>query len=68
MTRIKQIVLAFLAARKTAHAVIGAQGFELLLSAGEQLMRVNLMTDVENQLIRRAVERPMQRNRQFNVA
>ena len=68
MTRIKQIVLALLAARKTAHAVIGAQGFELLLSAGEQLMRVNLMTDVENQLIRRAVERPVQRNRQFNVA
>ena len=44
--------------RQTIIDTVSRQGGHLASNLG----------DVENQLIRRAVERPVQRNRQFNVA
>ena len=61
MARIKQVMLALRVTRKTAHAMIGTQRFKLFLTSGEQLMRINLMADVKDKLVRRTVKRPVQR-------
>ena len=61
MARIKQVMLALRVTRKTAHAMIGTQRFKLFLTSGEQLMRINLMADVKDKLVRRTVKRPAAR-------
>lgn len=68
MARIKQVMLALCVTRKTAHAMIGTQRLKLFLTPGEQLMRINLMADVKDKLVRRTVERPVQRDCQLYVA
>jgi len=68
MARIKQVMLALRVTRKTAHAMIGTQRFKLFLTSGEQLMRINLMADVKDKLVRRTVKRPVQRDCQLYVA
>src|SRR5262245_57021439 len=60
------VVLAFGAAGETGQAGAHAQGADPVAPAGQDLVRIGLMTDVPDQAIMRRVERMMQRHSEFD--
>ena len=62
------IVLAFGAQQEAIEPVVLAHGFEAVAAAGEQLVDVALMADVEDELVLWRIEDPMQRDGQFHHA
>src|SRR5690606_37075284 len=66
MTNAEGVVLGLRAFRKTGQAVLLANGRHLFASAGEDLVRVALVTDVPDQAIVRRVVQVMQRDSQFD--
>ena len=68
VTHVENIMFAFGPLGKTADPVKLAQGRELLLATGQQLVRIGLMSDVPDNLIPRRGEHPMQCDRQFHYS
>ncbi len=52
---VEHVVFRFLAAKETAQPVVLANGGELLAAAREDLMRIGLMTYVDDQFVLRRV-------------
>ena len=68
MTGFQSIIFAFTELGKTAHALVLAQGMELLLPAGDQLMGIALMTNIPDQFVCRGIEDRVQGQGQLNHA
>ena len=68
MCRAKGIVVTFIALGETRQAARHAQRPNAVAAAGENFMRISLVTNVPDQAIVRRVEHPMQRDGQFNDA
>ncbi len=62
------IVFAFGALGETGKAAALAQRADAVAAAGEDLVRIGLMADIEDQLVVRRVEDVMQRHREFDDA
>ncbi|RML72640.1 hypothetical protein ALQ91_05472 [Pseudomonas syringae pv. syringae] len=62
----KGVVLAFAATRKGRNPVLLAQGGHARATAGEDLVRIGLMTHVPHQTVVRGVENVMQRDGQLD--
>ena len=62
------IVRAFASAREPRYPLKLSQGFELIPSARQQLMRIGLMTDIPDDFFPRRIKNIVNRNRQFNGA
>ena len=63
---VKRVAGALLPLREPAHAAVFSQVVKSVLSPGQQLMRVGLMSHIPDQLILREVQRQMERHRQLH--
>ena len=68
MPRDKGVVLALLGLRETRYAAVFAQPVEIAVAPRQQLMRVSLVSDVENDFIVGAIEHVMQRHGKLHRA
>ena len=68
MARIVGVICAFGDLGKTRYAVIGAQGLELTAPARQELVRIGLVSDVEDEAVTRAIEDAMQRDDELDGA
>ncbi|KAF5028890.1 hypothetical protein DSECCO2_654330 [anaerobic digester metagenome] len=68
MAHAEMVERAFRRTRKAAHPAEGAQGVELLLPAGKQLVGVGLMAHVPDQLVSAGVEHGQQRQGELHDA
>ena len=60
MTRRMHVVGALVGLRKPGQAAVGAQRAEIIEAAGDQLMRISLVPNVEHDLVVRAIEHAVQ--------
>ena len=61
-------MLAFGAEHEAVEPVRLADGIETVATAGQELVHIGLVADVENEAVGRCVENGMKRNRQLNHA
>ena len=66
MSRVEHVVFGFLSPEKTAETVVLPDSWELISPAGEDLVGVGLMANVDDQLVVRRVECVVQRDNQFD--
>ena len=66
MSRIKRITVTLFALRKSAHSAVFAKLIEPVLSAGQDLVRVGLMSHVPDDLVLRQIKGEMQRHRKLH--
>ena len=66
MAGIKAIVFALTSAWKTGNTAIRSERVKLIVAAGDQLMRISLVTDIKYDLISRRIENTMQRQSNLN--
>ena len=62
MARIVGVICAFGDLGKARYAIVGTQGLELTASARQELVRIGLVSDVEDEAVTRAIEDAMQRD------
>src|SRR4030095_10111780 len=62
------VVFGFLATQDPAQPVVLANRRELVAASGEDLVRVRLMTYVDNQFVARGLQRVVERNYQLDRA
>ncbi len=68
MTRAEAVVLAFRAQHEAVEAIRLADGVEAVAPAGQQLMHIGLVADVEDKAIGRRIENGVQRDGQLDHA
>ncbi len=68
MSGAEGIIIAFRSFQETAQAPELADGMHPVFSAGQNFMRVGLMTHIPDKFIVRCIENIMKRYRQFNGA
>ena len=65
MSGVKRVAVALFPLGKTAHSAIFTQFVKPVLSAGQQLMCVGLMSHVPDKFVRREIEREVERHRKL---
>ncbi len=68
MPDIKTVVITLFAFRKTADTIELSQGMKIVISTGQKLMSIRLMTNIPDNLVLGRIEDPMQSDREFNNA
>jgi hypothetical protein len=68
VTRTERVVLRLVPLQKAGKPVLPADGWERFVAAGQDLVRIRLVTDIPNQEVGRCLEDPMKCNRQLHRA
>ena len=66
MAGVKRIVFRFIALREAGHAAVFPEMIETVFSAGQKLIGIGLMTDVEDDLVFRKIKGPDKGDREFD--
>ena len=66
MARAVRVVLALAAQEKSVEPLVLANRVEPVESSGEEFVDIALVADIENKLVFRCVEHPVQCNREFD--
>ena len=66
MPDIKTVMGTFIALGEAAESVQLAQGIELRVATGQELVSISLMADIPDNFIHGSIENPVQSNRQLD--